>query len=66
MTPDERATWLAKRRLFVGASEAGALLGISPWRASPGPVAGFGNLATSTGTVFRIYHHDCCQNRSHQ
>lgn len=32
MTTDDRAIWLEKRKKNIGASEAGALLGVSPWR----------------------------------
>lgn len=31
MTESERAAWLELRRQYVGSSEAGALLGVSPW-----------------------------------
>ena len=32
MTPDERDLWLAERRKGIGASDAAAILGLSPWK----------------------------------
>lgn len=32
MTPEQRAEWLAERRLGLGSSDAPAILGISPWK----------------------------------